>query len=456
VSTALASFDQNNRMTSTNERGVTAQVTYDASGNVTWDGVNYYLYDAESRICAVASTAAGTPIMTGYMYDADGIRVSKGAIQQWSCNPTTAQYATQTDYIIGPGGEQMSEYAMQPGNTMAWVHTNVWAAGRLLATYAQDSSSTAQQGLIHFYFDDPLGSRRAQTDYAGNLERSCGNLPYGDGETCDPTPTEHLFTNKERDAETGNDYFGARYFASTMGRFLSPDWSAKVEPVPYSKLDDPQTLNLYAYVNNNPLSGIDVDGHVPLSWGGFEDCGARNDCSENATLNTQNQLTAQSNIEAEKVWEQKDPAKFLTLEEAQTAGALADFHAMVNSGEHEEWGNYSYETKDGKFSYTRPKATGPPCTEDAKECDSVMTPNVPNGTTLDGDQHTHPWVGDDHQFDGDVMHMTDEHLTYFGYVAGPSSNEKSSWGKNPNVFKIDPNAPSVCKVSGPSSISSCN
>jgi hypothetical protein len=46
-----------------------------------------------------------------------------------------------------------------------------------------------------------------------------------------------------------------------MGRFLSPDWSAKEEPVPYAKLDDPQTLNLYSYVRNNPLTGIDADGH---------------------------------------------------------------------------------------------------------------------------------------------------------------------------------------------------
>jgi RHS repeat-associated protein len=319
VSTALASFDQNNRMTSTNERGVTAQVTYDASGNVTWDGVNYYLYDAESRICAVASTAAGTPIMTGYMYDADGIRVSKGAIQQWSCNPTTAQYATQTDYIIGPGGEQMSEYAMQPGNTMAWVHTNVWAAGRLLATYAQDSSSTMQQGLIHFYFDDPLGSRRAQTDYAGNLEQDCGNLPYGDGETCAPTPTEHLFTNKERDSESGNDYFGARYYASAMGRFLSPDWSAAVEPVPYSKLDDPQTLNLYAYVLNNPIARGDIDGHVPLSWGGIEDCGERNDCSENVEEKLQAGMENQANVEANKVFTEREQAQQQNSAQGQQA-----------------------------------------------------------------------------------------------------------------------------------------
>jgi hypothetical protein len=46
-----------------------------------------------------------------------------------------------------------------------------------------------------------------------------------------------------------------------MGRFMSPDWSAKEEPVPYAKLGNPQTLNLYAYLMNNPLAGVDADGH---------------------------------------------------------------------------------------------------------------------------------------------------------------------------------------------------
>jgi len=70
-----------------------------------------------------------------------------------------------------------------------------------------------------------------------------------------------ISTGKERDAESGNDYFGARYYASSMGRFMSPDWAAKAEPVPYAKLDNPQTLNLYAYMRNNPLGGVDPDGH---------------------------------------------------------------------------------------------------------------------------------------------------------------------------------------------------
>ncbi len=71
------------------------------------------------------------------------------------------------------------------------------------------------------------------------------------------------FTGKERDSESGNDYFMARYYNSAMGRFMSPDWSAKEAPVPYAKLDNPQTLNLYAYLRDNPLGGADADGHSP-------------------------------------------------------------------------------------------------------------------------------------------------------------------------------------------------
>ncbi len=71
----------------------------------------------------------------------------------------------------------------------------------------------------------------------------------------------YKFTGKERDSETGLDMFGARYYASTMGRFMTPDWAAKPTSVPYAQFGDPQSLNLYGYVRNNPLSRIDQDGH---------------------------------------------------------------------------------------------------------------------------------------------------------------------------------------------------
>ena len=69
-------------------------------------------------------------------------------------------------------------------------------------------------------------------------------------------------TGKERDAETGLNYFGARYFSAAQGRWTSPDWSAKPQPVHFK---NPQTLNLFAYVGNNPLARMDPDGHYECS-----------------------------------------------------------------------------------------------------------------------------------------------------------------------------------------------
>jgi RHS repeat-associated protein len=71
------------------------------------------------------------------------------------------------------------------------------------------------------------------------------------------------FTGKERDAESGNDYFGARYYASSMGRFLSPD-PLYIE---MHRLADPQQLNLYMYGRNNPLSITDPTG-LDITCGG--------------------------------------------------------------------------------------------------------------------------------------------------------------------------------------------
>lgn len=69
-------------------------------------------------------------------------------------------------------------------------------------------------------------------------------------------------TGKERDSESGNDYFEARYDASTMGRLLSTDWDESSMPVPYVGFTNSQTLNLYAYVGNNPLRRNDPTGHA--------------------------------------------------------------------------------------------------------------------------------------------------------------------------------------------------
>ena len=91
-------------------------------------------------------------------------------------------------------------------------------------------------------------------------------------------------TGKERDAESGLDYFGARYYGSTMGRWLSPDWSAKPAAVPYAELENPQSLNLYSYVLNNPLDRTDPDGHA--------DCGGKDGPPCKATATAQDQSTS--------------------------------------------------------------------------------------------------------------------------------------------------------------------
>ena len=70
------------------------------------------------------------------------------------------------------------------------------------------------------------------------------------------------FTSKERDAESGLDYFGARYFSSAQGRFTSPD------PLG-GALANPQSLNLYVYALNNPLKFVDPTGMV-VEWNDSE------------------------------------------------------------------------------------------------------------------------------------------------------------------------------------------
>jgi RHS repeat-associated protein len=83
--------------------------------------------------------------------------------------------------------------------------------------------------------------------------------------------TAHKFTGKERDAESNLDMFGARYYGSSLGRFMTPDWSSKPEPVPYADFENPQSLNQYSYSGNNPSSKSDPDGHCDVDgehhWG---------------------------------------------------------------------------------------------------------------------------------------------------------------------------------------------
>jgi RHS repeat-associated protein len=273
-----ASGNPHNQVTSTNARGVALVVSpsqpslYDAAGNMWTDGANLYLYDADGHVCAVQDLTYGG--MTGYLYNASGQRVAKGKINSLSCDPSSNGFGTMTNpytqYILGPHGEQMTEIAYS-GGTSTWLHTNV-VTGGVIATYRPDGVSP------HFRFADWLGTTRVQTDNSGTLELTCQSLPFGDDPSmtqCTPaTPAaEQFFTSYERDSESGNDYAQARHYANSMGRFLSPDPSG----LSLADITNPQSLNLYAYVMNNPLISVDLTGLDGCQVDGVDtDCSALN------------------------------------------------------------------------------------------------------------------------------------------------------------------------------------
>ena len=152
-----------------------ANWTYDAAGDVTFDGVNDYLYDGAGRLCAVE--ASGTPpVLTGYLYDGNGNRIAKGSLTSFSCNLASNGFAETNSYVVDKDGEQLTELQ---GSTP--VHTNVFAGGRLLATYSNSQ--------VYFDFTDWLGTKRAEI--ASNCTSTYASLAYGD-ELTEITPPRIL------------------------------------------------------------------------------------------------------------------------------------------------------------------------------------------------------------------------------------------------------------------------
>src|SRR5579872_337030 len=207
--------------------------SYDAAGNMTHDATtgNNYTFDAENRITGAAGFT--------YTYDADGNRVEK------SNGSTGTIYWYMSPGIVGESdlsGALQSEYVFFDGERVA----------------RKDFPGNA----VSYYFSDHLKTASVITNAAGTIKEDEDYYPWG-GELqfVNNDSNHYKFTGKERDAETGLDYFGARYYGNRLGRWMSPDWAAKPEAVPYSDLHDPQSLNLYSYVRNIPTTRIDGDGH---------------------------------------------------------------------------------------------------------------------------------------------------------------------------------------------------
>jgi RHS repeat-associated protein len=210
--------------------------SYDASGNVLNDTHNSYAWNAESEI----KTAGGV----NYTYDGDGNRVQK---------------SNGKIYWYGAGSEVLDESDSSGNITDEYVFFGGQrAAHRVVSTNA-----------VYYYAQDMLGTSRQIYTSVGAVCYDADFYPFG-GEraytnTCAPN---YKFEGKERDTETNNDDFGARYYSSAFGRWTSPDWSSVPAPVPYANLTNPQTLNLYAMVSDNPETFADLDGHDPGAGSG--------------------------------------------------------------------------------------------------------------------------------------------------------------------------------------------
>jgi RHS repeat-associated protein len=203
---------------------------FDASGNLTAESgtcppaVPTYVYDAENRLVSYGGTAGA------YTYDAHGLRVSKSSA------------ITTTVYIFS-GSKVIAEYDNGAVPTSP-SREYIYAGSGLLAKI--------EGGVTSYFHNDHL-SARVLTDSSGNILGQLGHYPFGDTWYETGITTKWKFTSYERDSESGNDYALTRSFVSRYGRFSSPD--------PLSGgLDDPQSLNRYAYAHNDPCNQIDPLG----------------------------------------------------------------------------------------------------------------------------------------------------------------------------------------------------
>jgi RHS repeat-associated protein len=205
--------------------------TYDAAGNLTADGTgtgtHTYHWDAENRLTSIDNGSTAT-----YTYNALGERVEKNVAGAY------------TEYVYHPSGEEVGE-----NNRSSWMQI-IPLNGRHLAHY---------QNGAYFMHTNSLGSTSQVTDYTGNMAQDQLYYPWGQEWSMVGTSVEKRFAKlRHRDeTETGLDPTHYRMFSSTQGRWLSKD------PVPGQPCT-PQSMNLYAYVQNTPTKFVDPKGLLPF------------------------------------------------------------------------------------------------------------------------------------------------------------------------------------------------
>jgi RHS repeat-associated protein len=226
-----------NRLASiTNSVGSATQTyTYDANGNATSDsyrGIAFIIYDINNLPVTVYKTSGA---IVQYYYDAIGNRIQKydGSANTW--------------YVQGADGKTE---VITTATTTAPTYT-MDNAGQILR-----NGSTLTR---YYYLKDHLGSIKMMVDASGNVQSYNDYYPYGmtmPGRSgVNGADTRFRFTGKERDIESGFDYFGARYYDSRIARWMS------VDPLAGKYLD----IAPYVYTHDNPINRLDPDGKGDLT-----------------------------------------------------------------------------------------------------------------------------------------------------------------------------------------------
>lgn len=202
--------------------------TYDANGNMITrveGGLTYnQVFDAENRLISV--TVSGQT--TQFVYDGDGNMVKK-------IKPD----GSRTIYVGG-----IYEVDKSSGGSVTRTVTYYPVAG------AMRINST-----LYYILKDHLGSASVVTDASGVTVGETRYYSYG-GErlTTGTIHTDKLFTGQREMADLGIYHYGARFYSPTLGRFLSAD---SIVP----GYANPQNLNRFSYVRNNPMRYTDPTGH---------------------------------------------------------------------------------------------------------------------------------------------------------------------------------------------------
>jgi RHS repeat-associated protein len=218
-----------------NKMGTTT-VTYDAAGDMTADGTGVgthtYQWDAEGRLVSVdgvAGQACQSTWTACFVYNAVGKRVEKRT------------GSTYTEYLYGAHGELIGTH-----NRTGWTGGFAFLGARPVVIYAD--------GVTYFVHPNHLGSTAMVTNHFGDTVQKTLDYPWGQLWASAGTIHDERFASLEqRDAETDLDPTPFRLYHSRLYRWLSPD------PLEGNILN-PQSLNRYAYVLNNPTNLTDPLG----------------------------------------------------------------------------------------------------------------------------------------------------------------------------------------------------